>query len=544
MSAEEPLHDVAVVGFGPVGQAMTALLGRGGYSVVAIERWPEIFPLPRAGHVDHEIMRIFQSLSAADEVDADSWHLTGYELRDRHDQVIANMDWGHGGISGWYSDYSLFQPYLEKLLEREALSYANVELLRSWQVEGLEQSDDEVAVIARHGVVVEGQWLPSEEVRPIRARYVVGCDGANSIVRTDSDIDFVNLGFEMDWLVVFAEPNDPALRVNMPDVAQLLDPDRPTTAFRSSGKRFCRWEFMLKPGETPESMSTEEAAWRLIAKWGITPENSRLVRNTVFRFRSTVADRWRVGRAFVAGDAAHLMPPFLGQGMCSGLRDAKTLAWKLRLVLDGAAEPVLLDSYEPERRPHVHSIVEASLKLGELICVTDPVLAEQRDLALRSGAISPPAPMPSLRDGVLRRDDRGELLLPAGELSMQPTLAHGGTRRLMDDFAGDGWVIVATGFDPQTALDPASVAVVERLGATLLQVEASAEGNADAFVDPDGEYLGWLAGFEVGGVIVRPDFYVFGGFSSPEELRAALSDLAQQLTLKTDAAAVPETQVR
>lgn len=539
MTGSAAQTDVVVVGLGPVGQALTALLGREGHTVVAVERWPDVFPLPRAGHVDDEVMRIFQALSIAEEIDEDSTKVSGYEFRDRTGEVIAHMDWGHPGISGWYSDYSLYQPQLERLLQAQARRHQSVEMMRGWQVEGIQQDAERVVVTVRRGNAEDGVFARTDELRELSARFVVGCDGANSIVRSICAIGFEDLGFEAEWLVIFAEPLDPRLQRRMPDVAQILDPQRPTTAFRASGKRFCRWEFMLMPGETPESMSSPAAAWHLIADWGFTPENSRLVRHTVFRFQSKVADRWREGRALLAGDAAHLMPPFLGQGMCSGLRDAKTLAWKLDLVLRGVAPDEILDSYEQERAGHARAVVEASLKVGQLICTTDPEAARVRDASLRSGEISPPGALPGIEGGVLARDGAGGAIPPAGRLSMQPTVTRDGRPVRMDELTGDGWVIVAVDFDPRDLLAPPALEVVDRLGMACVHI-GHREADADALIDESGAYVAWLQELGVRGLVIRPDFYVFAGFNSGGELALALTDLASQLHLSDLATVRPQ----
>ena len=478
-------------------------------------------------------MRVLQSLSIADAIEADASRKETYELRTRDGEVLFQFKTGHDAISGWYSGYSMFQPYLESLLEQEAVGHPNVRVARGWLVEGIEQGDDHAVLQLRDGTATDGDGLPSGAVEELRARYVVGCDGANSVIRKCEGLSMSDLGFEADWLVVFAKPDDPEQVMDMPDTAQVLDPARPTSVFRTSGKRFCRWEFKLMPGEDPEVMSEPDVAWDLISKWGITPENSRLVRNTVFRFRSLVADRWQSGRAFIAGDAAHLMPPFLGQGLCSGIRDAMNLAWKLDLVLRGLCDPLMMASYDHERRPHSAAIVKNSLRMGELVSVTDPDEAARRDDALRSGWLRPPpAEMPILTDGILLRDKDGAIASPAGQLAMQPRLRIGHEVGLLDDLIGNGWVVLATGFDPEASLGPRERWVMRRLQARFLRVEGA--DRDEVALDESGGFLEWLDAQGVDSVIVRPDFYVFAGVCRPEALNRAIIDLGSQLRLLPD----------
>ncbi|MCW2747359.1 MAG: 2-polyprenyl-6-methoxyphenol hydroxylase-related FAD-dependent oxidoreductase [Nocardioidaceae bacterium] len=536
------MYDVVIVGYGPTGQTFAALMASKGYRIAVVERWPEVFPLPRAGHVDHEVMRILQAVGVADDIAENSWKLTHYEFLDANSEVLHAFDWGYEAKSGWYSDYSLFQPHLEGLLHDQVARHPQVDFFRGWRAESVADHPDHVAVQIRRGSRTDADswsegWTQGTEAQELRARYVVGCDGANSLVRTSSKIEMDDFGFEADWLVIFADPADRSLVVDMPDMAQILDPKRPTTAFRASGNRFCRWEFMLMPGETVEQMSTPEAAWGLIARWGLNPDNARLVRNTVFRFRSLVAHEWRSGRAFLVGDAAHLMPPFMGQGMCSGLRDAKTLAWKLDLVLSGRVPEALLDTYGLERREHVAEIVEASLRTGQMISITDPQRAKERDDMLRSGKVSPPSPLPGLADGILARTPSGELAPHAGLLSMQPWIEVNGARVHADDVLGHGWTVVATGWDPRSAMSADAHTVVDSLEASVGRIET--DDTAEALKNTDGTFAAWLAELVVGpgAVIIRPDFYVFAAVSSPEELDAALIQLGQQLGLSAHAKA-------
>lgn len=522
--------DVAIVGLGPVGQTLAAELGKLGHDVVGVERWPTLFPLPRAGHIDHEIMRIMQSLSIGGEIAGDAWEMKTFVLIGANGEVINEFIREYEGISGWHSGYSMYQPHLEGLLEESACSHSNVEEVRNWQVERVTQEDDHTTLLMQHGAGVDGTWVPGEAQSELRARYVVGCDGFSSVVRQDSDITMTDFGFEDDWLVVFAEPQARNDLVPMPDGAQIWDPERPTFALRASGKRFCRWEFKLMPGETVEEMSEPEVAWDLISKWGLHPGNARLIRNSVFRLRSLIADSFGSGRAFVAGDAAHVMPPFLGQGLCSGVRDVTNLSWKLDLVLRGIASPALLESYDTERRPHSETVVQNSLFMAEMISVIDPEDAAQRDQRLVAGDIVLPSPSPpALNDGILLRDGDGAVLEPAGQLSMQPRVQIGDQTGLLDDLIGVGWAVLASGFDPAASLGPEERELARTLDIRFVRVEKSAGENVA--VDESGAFADWLEELGVDAVIVRPDFYIFAGVRGADQVGEALGDLRSQLHL-------------
>ncbi len=252
------------------------------------------------------------------------------------------------------------------------------------------------------------------ERHEVRARYAVGCDGANSFVRERLGVTFTDLGFFFDWLIVDLTPHEQ--RVWEPVNGQLCDPARPTT-FVSGGPGRRRWEFMRLPGETIEELNNEATAWRLLEPWNLTPANASLERHAVYTFQARWADVWRKGRIFIAGDAAHQMPPFAGQGMCSGIRDAANLAWKLDLVLGGKAADALLDTYASERIPQVRQVVDFSIALGKVICVADPEEARARDTAMiaaaREKGLTPPMPTPAIGPGVLSRGR------PAGRASLR-----------------------------------------------------------------------------------------------------------------------------
>jgi 3-(3-hydroxy-phenyl)propionate hydroxylase len=416
---------------------------------------------------------------------------------------------------------------MERLLDSAVRRSPRAEVYQGWQAEAIRQRNGTVGVTIRRGRVQAGSWTPTSETLELEARYLIGADGANSIVRRDSGLTMLNLGFEADWLVVFAERLDPSVGADMPDGAQLLDPARPTTLFRQSGKRFARWEFMLMPGESPEEMSAPQVCWRLIERWGFTPANSRLVRHSVFTFRSAVAENWRAGSVLLAGDAAHLMPPFMGQGMCSGFRDAQTLAWKLDLVLRGDADAGLLDSYMVERRPHVEAAIAGSVRVGELISVTDDGEADRRDALLRAGEGLPVWRMPGLNSGILHRLPDGQIAPPAGLLSIQGQVRNEAVEGLFDDVVGRGWIVMGTKDDPNEFLTGEQRAFLSRIGTRVVQLKPA--GSGAGVVDGRGEYARWFDALGVVALVVRPDFYVFGGARAPEELGRLVEDLRRQI---------------
>ncbi|MFD0684531.1 bifunctional 3-(3-hydroxy-phenyl)propionate/3-hydroxycinnamic acid hydroxylase MhpA [Actinomadura fibrosa] len=493
-------RDVVVVGRGPVGQLAAILLGARGWEVVLVERWPEPYPLPRAVTFDHEVGRVLGAAGIGGGLAAVSEAATEYEWRNAAGQVLLRFAWDRPGITGWPRASMFAQPELEALLAKRIAAMPNVEVRAGCEAVAVHQDDRRAVVRVRDGAGTEGE---------LSARYVVGCDGAKSTVRRFMDTTVTDLGFFHDWLIVDVVPGRP--REWRPANLQICDPARPTTVV-SGGPGRRRFEFMRLPGESAAELNRAETAWRLIAPWGLGPDNTVLERHTVYTFQARWADRWRDGRLLLAGDAAHLMPPFAGQGMCAGLRDAANLAWKLDLVLSGRADPDLLDSYTAERTAHVREAIETSIELGKVICVLDPDAAAERDRAMNAaggGTVVDTLPDQPLTTGVLadRPADRAGMLCPQGRVR------YGGREGGFDEVVGTGFAVLCAA-EPGTLLDDGRLAFCERLGAHVLRIVAPGEPGEPAepgfgtVVDLDGVYRALLDGHEA--VVVRPDFYVFG----------------------------------
>lgn len=498
--------DVAIVGAGPVGLVLATLLGQRGHAVIVLERWPEPYALPRAVHFDHEVGRILQSCGIGDEVRAVSEPAEIYEWRNAAGTTL--LRFGRIGLSrsGWPESSMFCQPDAESILDARAHSLPTVDVRRGVEVTTVEQHADHVLVGAAEGTEV-------------RARYVVGCDGANSTVRSLAGLPVHDLGFFYDWLIVDVIPDEP--RVYDPINLQICDPARPTTAV-SGGPGRRRWEFMRLPDEPLDQLNSEARAWELLAPWDVHPGNARLERHAVYTFQARYAEQWRAGRLFLAGDAAHQMPPFAGQGMCSGIRDAANLAWKLDLVLDGhvadTAIEALFDSYVAERLPSARQAIDFSMELGKVICVPDPAEAAMRDEAMAAAVTGEVSEIPDLPgiDGGYTHPDAAH----AGRLFGQPIVDG----RLLDDVHGAGWRLVhVTGDDPSTAVspDPAIAAWFDSIGGTVVGVQP--EQN-DA----------WLPSLAATWFLQRPDFQLYGAADDIVGAENLLAHLRDRLSAGAD----------
>ncbi|MEO7640804.1 MAG: FAD-dependent monooxygenase, partial [Ramlibacter sp.] len=360
--------------------------------------------------------------------------------------------------------------------------------------------------------------------REVRAKYVIGCDGASSAVRDLAGIALEDLGFDQPWLVVDVLANAQGL-AKLPAVSlQYCEPQRPTT-YLVGPKNHRRWEMSLHDDEDPQQMATPEATWKLLARW-ITPQDGQLWRQAAYRFHALVASRWRNGRVFVAGDAAHQQPPFLGQGMCQGIRDVANLGWKLRDVLRGRAADALLGTYGAERKAHVTELTTRIKNIGQLVGQRDPDKARARDAQLLAECggvvksmprqnVQPPLVAGLLADGGLRGHGAVGTIFP------QPWMMQGGTRQRFDELAGRGWRLV---------LAPGAVMVTAPFGEAAQALDLSTvQIDAPPWPETEGVAARWFDQQECVAALVRPDHYVFGVAAKMNDIALLLASAARQL---------------
>ncbi|HWI31833.1 MAG TPA: bifunctional 3-(3-hydroxy-phenyl)propionate/3-hydroxycinnamic acid hydroxylase [Microbacterium sp.] len=505
MVSNPGVYDVVVVGYGPVGRLLALRLGRRGHNVLVVEKQRSMYFLPRAVHIDDEACRILQAVGAgpADAPAAIAPYDDFYEWRNARHDTILRLDWRGRGPSGWNVSNFINQPMLERHLHALVESEPTVRVVYGETVVSVQDHGEWVELAVQDGEGAE---------RTVRASYVVGADGARSLVRGWIGGTSTDLGYFHDWLVVDLVMKTDDIEFT-PPAWQLCDPKRPTTLVPGGpGRR--RFEFMRLPNETAEELSTEAAAWRLLEPWGVGPTEATLERNTVYTFQASWADDWSRGRVFIAGDAAHLMPPFAGQGMCAGLRDVMNLEWKLSLVLRGLASAELLHTYGPERKEHVRHFIASSMALGEVICITDENAAADRDAAMRSdylaGVEQPARPLPRLGAGA------SDQSAAAGLLSIQTPVTYDGRTGLFDTIVHHDGVLLISGVNDAVDIGDAQRDALRERGIRIVTVGAS--GSAVDVIDIDGNLQAWMADLDAVAVLVRPDFYVYGGARTKDEI--------------------------
>ncbi len=523
--ADQNILDVVIIGYGPVGQSLSILLGERGYSVAVYDRWPSLYPLPRAVFHDHEIRRVFHAMGIGKEVEALSQPSATYQWFNADWKTLVEIDWSSESISDGPVGYLFNQPSLEALLDSKAKSIPAISVNQGWEAVDLRECDDYCEVTLRRGAMTENVWTPTGETRTVKARYVVGADGANSFVRQSLGITFEDLGFQEDWLVIDLKPNE-GVQLDVPDIGQWCNPQRPTTMV-PGGPGYRRWEFMRLPHETREEMQQPEKVWQLLSPW-VGPDQATLVRYALYTFRSLLAQQWRKGRVVIAGDAAHQMPPFMGQGMCSGLRDAWNLAWRFDLILKGIASPALLDGYTPERKPQVRAVIDASIAMGKVVCISDPEEAARRDSAYLSGNVPPLPPFPGITDGLIHADQNAAHGGIAGQLSVHGRVQNAGETMRYDEAVPNGFHVIALDADPEHYLDAAARALLAQIGAHTIGItrDPSRVVTGRVLYDVSGKYQAFFEEHRVRAVIVRPDYYIYATCGAYEDISAMLETLA------------------
>jgi 3-(3-hydroxy-phenyl)propionate hydroxylase len=473
--------DVLIVGSGPTGVSLALLLAQQQARVILVDKDADIYPLPRAAHVDHEIMRIFQSLGVADEIMATSRSVSRYDFLSADGNVLMRFGGAEQtGPGGWPVGNMIHQPSVERSLRNRIEQAQCIDFRTRWRFESHSES---------HGTSRAVFSTPHGN-RTLTARFLVGADGTRSPVRQGAGIDLDDLQFDEPWLVIDAIVHDAS---RLPDAnLQICDPARPTTCVLMGNGRH-RWEFMIRPDENPQDLLDDKVIESLLSPWDVRGSVT-LERKAVYRFNARVARTWRKGAVLLAGDAAHQMPPFAGQGLCSGVRDADNLAWKLGAVLRGAPD-ALLDDYQREREPNVRAIIDMSIMMGRTVCMTDPEAATARDASMLAAheagtAQSQTLSYPPISAGCVLENTPG-----AGSYFPQPV---GARQQRLDDTLGSGaWLIRRSGQrGDESGLSYPTLTTVSLDEAALAPFRAPLQAWLDAHAAP--------------AVLVRPDRYVFG----------------------------------
>ncbi|MEU6096242.1 bifunctional 3-(3-hydroxy-phenyl)propionate/3-hydroxycinnamic acid hydroxylase [Streptomyces sp. NPDC047079] len=501
MSAAAARSPVVIIGAGPVGVTAALLLAQRGVPSVLLERHSDIYPLPRAVVVDDEVRRILQSVGVHEEFAAVARPAPGLRLLDPRRRVIAEFTRSLHGHHGFPQTSMFDQPELERLLRAALKRRPECELWGGLEVVSVTQDTD--GSHAPTGPVrVTFRRDGSDEEEHLWADAVLGCDGAGSITRDAIGAVWEDLHFEESWRVIDVRTSLPVR--TWEGAEQICCPTRPATYMRVGEDRY-RWEFRLDEGEPLDGPQGLQRLRDLVAPWvdlpsdGSKDDDFEVIRQAQYTFRARLADRWRRGRVFLLGDAAHLTPPFIGQGLCAGLRDARNLTWKLAHVLQKGADERLLDTYEQERKPHARHMIRLAVAVGWAMTG-----GQDRGAAIRRTVVGAACRLPGVTATVsrdlspaltagplVRRRPRLTGRSLAGTFCPQPWVLQGGRRERLDDILGDSFAVL-------TAVPPTAqmTGVATALGAPTVHV-----GD----LDDDGTLAAWLARGRTDAVLLRPD---------------------------------------
>ncbi len=501
-------YDVAIVGYGPTGMVLAGLLGQLGRKVLIVERYEGLYNLPRAAGFDDEAMRTFQKLGITEALKPGIRTQDGYEWLNQDGETLVSIEYENPAPNGWSQQYMMYQPHMEDVLDRHVTSLETVHVRKGINIDTLVQDDERVRLI---GTGTDGAQ------HTFQARYVVGADGANGMVRAHMDGEIDDYGFFENWLVCDFK----MLREDhgVPMFQQVCSPEQPTSIV-NIGPGYHRFSFALTAEDERSDVTQPEKVWARVAKY-MGQDVAELIRVANYTFRSKIVKEWRDGRILLAGDAAHEMPPFLAQGMVSGIRDSRNLAWKLDLVLSGHSD-TLLDTYQIEREPHVRFITEKAIELGRVQTMRDAEKARERDVRMLAARKADQKPS-KIRYPPLS----GGLVAGYGDVFPQGHVNDGKRTALFDDIVGTDWTILTRDPAMLEALDGDQKQAFEALGGRIVTV--GAEGSEALLVDDDGVLTRWFDTVEANAVLVRPDRYVFGLAESAEDLASLVDKLHAML---------------
>lgn len=530
---DDLVYDVIVIGLGPVGAVAAQLLARDGLSVLGVEPALSPYDKPRAIGMDHEALRLLQKLDVTDELSLYMGPYRPSEYRSSAGEVLRRIiPQAEPYPLSWPPYCTFVQPELERLLRDGFSRWDKLDVLLGWRMSAIAQKGDEVRVTIEH--------TETGEAKQVRSRYLIGCDGAWSPVREAMGLELEDLKFDEPWLVVDVCVNETAV---LPDATiQYCDPARPCTFVHGPGD-LRRWEIMLLPGEDPAAMREETQIWSLLSRW-MTPEHGRIWRAATYRFHALVGTRWREGRVFIAGDAAHQTPPFMAQGLNQGLRDVGNLCWKLADVLSGRADRRLLDSYDEERRPNARAVIELTKTFGSLICERDPAAAAERDRKLLEemhagrGEIIRQDLLPPLDSGLLLKEAGGHDAPATGTIFPQPWVASDRGRVRLDDALPCRYLmVVSAAWKPSVG----DLALAEALGVTFATLDGDPASDHVSPIIEEGDLIAsWLDRHAIRAVLVRPDHVVFGSTRKPDGERELLLALAGAVGRGSEPSAIVE----
>lgn len=536
---------VAIVGAGPVGLMMANYLGQMGVEVLVVEKLDKLIDYPRAIGIDDEALRAMQSVGLVENVlpHTTPWHAMRFLTpKGRCFADIQPMT----DEFGWSRRNAFIQPQVDAVMYEGLSRFPNVRVLFSRELEAFSQNGDSVTIN------LQG---PEGQRETVKADWLVACDGGASVVRRTLNVPFEGKTAPNKWIVIDIA-NDP---LSTPHIYLCCDPVRPyVSAALPHGVR--RFEFMVMPGETEEQLSEPHNMRQLLSKVLPNPDHVELIRQRVYTHNARIAERFRVDRVLLAGDAAHIMPVWQGQGYNSGMRDAFNLAWKLALVVNGKAGERLLDTYQQERRDHAKAMIDLSVTAGNVLAPAKRWHGNVRDGISWLLNYIPPVkryflemrfkPMPQYREGALVMDASVKNT-PVGKMFIQPKVTReSGEVTLLDDVIGANFAIIGWGCNPLWGMSEQQIARWRALGTQFIQVVPDVQihtpqDNVEGVIrlgDTQNRLKTWFAAQDASLAVIRPDRFV-AALAIPQTLGNQLNQLASVMALQAVSSSAPVEKV-
>lgn len=536
---------VAIIGAGPVGLMMANYLGQMGVEVLVVEKLDKLIDYPRAIGIDDEALRAMQSVGLVENVlpHTTPWHAMRFLTpKGRCFADIQPMT----DEFGWSRRNAFIQPQVDAVMYEGLSRFPNVRVLFSRELEAFSQNGDSVTIN------LQG---PEGQRETVKADWLVACDGGASVVRRTLNVPFEGKTAPNKWIVIDIA-NDP---LSTPHIYLCCDPVRPyVSAALPHGVR--RFEFMVMPGETEEQLSEPHNMRQLLSKVLPNPDHVELIRQRVYTHNARIAERFRVDRVLLAGDAAHIMPVWQGQGYNSGMRDAFNLAWKLALVVNGKAGERLLDTYQQERRDHAKAMIDLSVTAGNVLAPSKRWHGNVRDGISWLLNYIPPVkryflemrfkPMPQYREGALVMDASVKNS-PVGKMFIQPKVTReSGEVTLLDDVIGANFAIIGWGCNPLWGMSEQQIARWRALGTQFIQVVPDVQihtpqDNVEGVIrlgDTQNRLKTWFAAQDASLAVIRPDRFV-AALAIPQTLGNQLNQLASVMALQAVSSSAPVEKV-
>ncbi len=515
--ADAGIYDVAIVGYGPAGVTAANLAGQLGLRTVVVERDADVFPRQRAISIDAESLRIIRNLGLYESATATMHCGTTIQFTGLDgNPFLSVLPIPTEHCAETQANF-FHQPWLEAVLREGVQRWSSVDIKCGWEFREMDQSDDMVTIRVSN--------VDTDKQATLRARYLLACDGGSSVVRKQLGVAFAGDSYSEQWMDVQAKVKRPLNR--SPHFQFICLPERPGVRCPCPGGYY-RWEWRINKDEDAEELLKPERVWQILAEDGVTADDVEIARMWNYTFHVRKCQQWRVGRVMMVGDAAHVMPPFAGQGCSGAFRDAANLMWKIEAVVRGRADDTLLDTYQAERAPHHDAMAASAVRIGRIVMPPNRFIARIRDVVLRlaqrvpgvetalSEAILRPAP---LTQGFLALPSKPKKANTVGHLIKAVTVATPGVHLVpIDEALGIGWAILGLNATADE-LPEEFVEAWKRFEPRYLTVRPGTSVVLDGEIgDPSGQLWQWMTRGKARFVIVRPDRYVYAAVATTLDL--------------------------